>query len=320
MIAILRVIFSLAGIATLYIAAFTYEADDKNINSHLAEWWVRLDDYSAIARSTENRILIKIVGVTMALLDGLFGRKLFSLRLLAVSPLFGVLQFLVHASIGSLICWYATCQFGDTPALSDVLTSFISPVCVVLLIACCRSRAVTVGVFLILYVVPLLFLFTKAAIGYVAILLFSAFSDSLVLYFVRRILGSVAPDDSNPKLLVNFSGAIALASIIWIIPAYHYYHNELWRYGQILPTPLEMVIGLNLSDMLVLGAVVCAALILLVHHLFWPSIQRPLYTLQKTGITAHKGLAYTLGLGFLYLGANLNRDSSIVAQILKKFF
>jgi hypothetical protein len=91
-------------------------------------------------------------------------------------------------------------------------------------------------------------------------------------------------------------------------------------FGRSTPVPAYylaagLVAALNEIDVLVALIFVFLALLMLWHRLFWPIINRPLYSLQAVGIARRQKLFYTVGVALLFGGVT---PSHLVTKILDR--
>ena len=67
-----------------------------------------------------------------------------------------------------------------------------------------------------------------------------------------------------------------------------------------------MVLLSNLIDLLVALLFVIVALVMLLHKVLWPLLEKPLYALQRTGIVGRRKLLVTIGFMFLSSASGLS--------------
>src|SRR5262245_61910959 len=87
---LLRILAGIAGALLLYIAFFLYEDEEARIQNRLEQIWKQIDTLHGTALTKEAVFVKGATRATSGLLDHLLGRKLLSLRFVAVSSAFSV--------------------------------------------------------------------------------------------------------------------------------------------------------------------------------------------------------------------------------------
>jgi hypothetical protein len=74
-----------AGLGFLYLAVLTHQSEKDVVQDRLETLWIRIDDL-ARAGLSKHAAFVRVVSQTFASgLDAIFGRRLFSVRVLVVS-------------------------------------------------------------------------------------------------------------------------------------------------------------------------------------------------------------------------------------------
>ena len=85
MTTILKCATGLLGAACVVLAVFLYEDEEKQIQSRIAEWWVRVDARRSALLYAHGRFVLRTFELSTAVLDRLFGSRLWSRRAIGVS-------------------------------------------------------------------------------------------------------------------------------------------------------------------------------------------------------------------------------------------
>ena len=88
----------LVGVFLISAGLFLYEDEEGRFQNRVEEWWIRLSDIQTASRSKVAAFMQEVARLTGAGFDRLFGRRLFSIRIIPVS---------VYLSIASvfLLIW-----------------------------------------------------------------------------------------------------------------------------------------------------------------------------------------------------------------------
>lgn len=278
--------------------------------------------------------------------DRLFGKKLFSLRSIAVSACFSL------ASLG-LVC---------APGLSVFLTDipgllYFSVVILLLTMGALSSvlrpgwptKLWLVGVLVLAFMcfigmdivnwfdLPYRFLgggFDPAEILYYLIFVtVTVASDSLFIAATRWLLRISSRFNSRAKILGLMFGNVSLACLLVIVPLslawglssiakivrsrdivnavnhYVYFDDPKQSF-------LASVAASNIFDGLVACTFFILLLVLLLHRLLWPTIQRPVYVLASRGIVRRRKLFLIIGVAFIGLAGIPKSVLSLIEKVL----
>jgi hypothetical protein len=302
--------FALAGgLVLLYLAVFLYENEQGKIQNVLEDLWLRIEErqYSALSHNTA--LLRMSAQLITRLLDSLFGKSLFSLQSIGVSICFSFASLYLFSMwlprvnrILNLIWAFLSLGWGLLPRLRPAYFKrdfvlkgwFALAICFYFLI---RATLYTHS--------PLMVIAYASGLVYFGLAL-GVICDILFIALARKLLRWMAQQMSNLRLtivlIVNvFAGLILILPILLIILEYRRAfpgYPELTWYSLVIRTAVTS----NLFILVVAITFVVLTLTMLVHRLFWPSLSRPIYSLQRLGIARRGKLLGTVG-GLLVMTA-----------------
>ena len=310
----------MGGLLSLYAAAFLYEDEYGRIQSKLEEWWIRLSDKQSLAISRHAAFMRELAKLETQLLDGLFGDRLLSLRAIGVS------QCLSVASMGlAVLVAYALSILYHRSSSS----LFEKPGTV-------ASAAVVIGIFLVLGTLPGLFRngplprlwyasvillvwipvigmallgVTQRLAATLSFALVASFGcDVMFIALTRWALRKASAMERFYQIVVIILVNCLLSLLLLVGPLLIMFPQPatLDPFGQ-TPVPAYylvagLVAALNEIDVLVALIFIFLALLMLLHRLFWPIINRPLYSLQAIGIARRRKVFYTVGVALFFGG------------------
>jgi hypothetical protein len=91
----------------------------------------------------------------------------------------------------------------------------------------------------------------------------------------------------------------------------------LWKYAPNAAAMLLFSLMFNAIDVLVGSTAFFLALLLLLHRLFWPAIQRPLYAIYRFAPVKQKKWLFRIGFALLVLPKHLTIE--VLKALLSKF-
>jgi hypothetical protein len=327
MILLLRLIATVIAVSLIY-AGQLYETEEGKLQSRLEDLWIKVDDVRGKALSGTTVFLKVVAQLFNSLLNRIFGEKLVSFRALTISCCYaiattGVLPFLVLLTFSDK---------GVSSYFPEVFIIYFSIGTIPVLLK--REKWVTVWqtvivtIFLWEYLIPfiqwlvLFYLPDKSALFWLILLFGLGIAISFILYFLfvivaRWSLRRIA--DSNALVKIVF---ICLYNIIPIIVFIVIVRILSLTLDYTLPTDIELdkinaenvlsdwgqrvsvfflvfVIAAFFVNSIFLFSTllfVFLAIILLLHRLIWPIIQRPLYALQRLEIAKRNKLLVRAGL------------------------
>ena len=87
LILLARIIAGIVGLMLLYAAFFLHETEEREVQSRIEDWWIAIDDVGKDLHARHVAFMRGIARVTTAGLDGLFGKRILSLRAISSSAL-----------------------------------------------------------------------------------------------------------------------------------------------------------------------------------------------------------------------------------------
>jgi hypothetical protein len=317
------------GVLLIY-ASLSYETEDGKIQNLLELWWVKVDDFKKQALSRHVAFIKTLASVLTAIFNRLFDTRTFSVESLGVSICYsfvcvGLLALLLRKvsanskleipAIASMIAFGAI--YGTIPILlRNVKLKFwkITPIHLWFIgLIVSQGWGLWIPLFYIIFIgatqpearTGVLVILVVVAAFVIAIGLFWIFIG-LMRLTVRTISQSQSPMKIVGLLLINLTPLILFFSLIYLafeMP------DLLGRIGIGISITMLVIafFGMLFNFAFILSAVlfVCLALTMLLHRLFWPAIDRPLYKLQALGISKRPRVFAAIGL--ILIGASFGK-------------
>jgi hypothetical protein len=309
----------LLGLVIICAYLFLYEDEEGKVQNKIEEWWIKLSDKQTASRSKVAAFMQEVARLTGSGFDRLFGRSLFPLRIIPIS---------IYLSLASLFLLILLTVPGakysagtSRQAAFGLLFYFLA---LALLPAFFQNKWV-LGVWWMVIPAALLsisgflvFAFkTRGAratfygIGLVVLIFISSLLfDLTYIVMTRRILRRISRIDHIPEiLLMVFVNLIAL-----VIPVLAPIHVGIWlaKYAPQAGAMVAISFMFNSIDFLAGFAALLLALILLLHRLFWPAVQRPLYAIYRYAPLnvppKEKKWMWTIGIALLFFPYHFTID------------
>lgn len=300
LVAALHLVIGLIGAVLLYVALFLRETEEGKLQNRLEKLWVEIDDLSKAAVSKHTAFLKRISASTSFGLDRLFGVRLFSAGAASASVCF---------SVGSIFLFWASVFLRSHQAghayHSYLLPSFIVGVLsliVGLLPVPYRYLGFlwfVIGMVIMVYAdwdlldfdwtsdwelmkkdfLPIAESWLLLAVSFLSDVLFIAISR----WCVRR--SSDLDNGWHIAFLLILNGCLGVFLI-----------SPIFWWQKLLATPAdESALGYgsyvlflgasNLVDGAISALFILLALTALAHLAIWPIMERPIYSLQRFGLT-----------------------------------
>jgi len=317
---LLHVIVGVTGFLLLYIGLFLNETEEGQLQSRLEDLWIRVDDLQSRAISRQAALLQQVSKLTSEGLDGLFGRKLFSIACLASCLCFA----LASNALSIVLLGSGDILEGIKPAL--LILSLL------LLLAGFFRRLRYFG--FVMLGVGIYGVLTGAA-GFHETPAEIVFSLIVNLISVASVFGFIAITRWSLQKAARLSSTAAIVALILLniaigaglmspilFSASHHYSIAMTskRVGDVFSRPhaglvlLYAVAQMNLFTAIVAFTIVFVLFATLAHRIVWPIMARPLYAAHRHGIIRqHRLLA---GLGLLCL--TLAWPNNIVVKALAR--
>jgi hypothetical protein len=309
----------IVGVLLIY-ATLSYEDEDGKIQNLLEDWWVKVDDLKKRALAWHIAFIKTLASVVTGVFDRSFGKRILSVESLGVSicylyVLVGILSLfwislattppvrliafgLLYARIPILLrrvkrrvwkltpthLWFITLiaiqGWGNwgTFFSSFYLLSFVEH----------RGKAIpAIGVTVTIFLAEVFFWITLG----------------LMRYSVRTIVKSESALAIVGLLAVNLGPLfffITQRPLEFTMPVLA---GEMGIYIVLLTVLfLVLIVPISFAFVVVGTFFVVLAITMLLHRLFWPAIDRPLYKLQALGISKRPKVFATIGLLLVGIG------------------
>ncbi|HMD83564.1 MAG TPA: hypothetical protein VKO18_02545 [Terriglobia bacterium] len=302
----------LLGLMFIFAALFLYEDEERRIQSKVEEWWIKLSDKQSASRSQDAAFMQEVAKLTGRGFDRLLGKRLLSLRFVFISICFSIASVFL---LGSIIY-----TFRKPPAGESAQGSFLSFLIILAfaLVPAFTDSKILLGIWWLIIlvnliqIVPLLLFFFRTygggvaarSVGYVVLALAISLScDLSYIAITRWILRRISKIDRVYEIVLQILlNLLILALLIWLpmIVGEKVAKFSLWGGGTVWVS-----IELNLIDSIAGFAGLILAFVLLLHHLLWPMIQRPLYAICRFAPLKNKRLLWTIGLSLIFLPTHI---------------
>lgn len=312
MMLFLRILAIACGAILIYASIFLYEDEEGKIQNKLEDLWLKISNARKYALSKHTAFMQMIAKLMTIGFDRIFGSRLFSLQSIGVS----ICYAMVFLNLTLLII-----SRNDTyDSLSSLLFSLILGTIPVLIRDKFWLRVwFMLFVFLSLtsFILPMLYYsiaafylhHTDAALILLVIIISIGLSAALFTLFIgimRKSLNRISTSESVLKisLAALFNGIPFLILYVLFKLMLHniasYSERRLFAdFNTSLSTFLMIAVfcGWFVNGVFVMTAIIFVSLSLLMvlHRLFWPFLDRPIYSLQKLGIAKRSKLLGSMG-------------------------
>lgn len=326
---LIRIVASVAGgILLIASSGLLYETEEGVIQNKIEIIWVKLSDAESVAVTRQAKFARAVATLTAKVLDRLFGDKLLSFQSISVSACLSLV------SLG-IVC------LPGTSLLPEDIQSFYVPTILLLLVAALlpaifKSRLpkglwlASVAALILLTFVgmhesgwfagPLIRLGAIVDPAYeVSFLIFTIVCDWLFVICTRWLLRKGAAFHSAATILGVMLGNLALAAILVCLPFGAALGRpgitSLWQsservgiveYYAMWSAPRDLFLmtlaGSNVFDAAVASAFFALFLVMFLHSLVWPVLQRPAYALASRDLIKRRRLFFLLGASLLSSG------------------
>jgi hypothetical protein len=308
LLTIVWVALKVVGVLAAVAAFLLYEDEEGRLQNRLELWWVTIDDKRNAALSWTAAFLQGIAIQTRAAFDRIFGSKPVSMQIFGVSfwlslasvSLVAVLTSLVTSQNGKLQFVWLTCScvlMALVPAFAPYRW----------------LRVLWYGVLVWMFVNFFdftLFVYQRGdshlasrILIYVAIAEGVSFvCDVIYIALTRWSLqnASQAVRDRQVYACIALIGvAIILFFVLLIGPIF--VGLRVARHSLVVGGAILLCFGLNSISLLTTLLMAIIAILLLVHRVFWPMLQRPLYALQRYDILKNKVALWAVALVLILL-------------------
>jgi hypothetical protein len=328
-----RLLSVLGGLILLYSAFFLYEDEHGKIQNRLENIWIRINDYRSAALSKHLGFMRLVSSSTARLLDNVFGKDLISVKFVGVSICFsfaslflvklwhkqGIVyennRFLVVFIVVYLIMATLPRFISNRKSLKSWFLSIflLIPITIVGLHVFIWNSKTLVGSINLYNEIDLA---TSILPGFVVGAAIASVCDILFIALTRHTLRLCSDLKSTIKILaILIVNACAVVSL-FLVPlhyqgAFDVFTFDLWAetrgvgvtymsaVGYFLYSNLifmfEVAVYSNFYTSVVATLFFALAVLMLIHKVTWPVIDRPVYALQEIGIARRKRLFALLG-------------------------
>jgi hypothetical protein len=308
----------------LFYASLSYETEDGKIQNLLEEWWIKVDDYKKQAISKHTAFIKTLASLVTNIFDRVFGTRIYSVESLGVSICYsdvclGLLSILLRKlspttpfrvyDIASLIVFGVA--YGSLPiVLRKIKRKYIR---LTAIYVWCIALIVKGGwgTWTIL-VYAIYWWFTRPELregSNVILVIAFAFIGAQILFWIfiglmRSTVRTISQSTSSMKivglLLVNLAPILFFIGIVYVAWKMPDVFGEI-AIGFSLSLFVFALFGIILNFSFILSGLlfVVLAFTMLVHRLFWPVVDRPLYKLQALGIAKRPKVFAALGLALI---------------------
>ena len=328
----IEAVSAFCGVILIYLALFTYEDEQKQLQNSLETFWIRIDSLKT-DDSTRRMILLRgIASLSTAILDRLFGKSLISFRSVIMTSLLMVgamdmfleIYLFPHGHPGGTKINH---DFKDMlPLLVGILPLIWPNKWVVRLV--CSFGVLMLGtlLFVIIYahqtnpqpsqLIGSDIYIAASAAAILTVLPFVAFS--------RKALKSSSEYGSTRSIIIVAVGNL-LVAIIFISPLlmdsfelYPKWTDELY-YGPGIWLALQGFAFANCLTIFIALLIFGMIGIVFAHKMIWPALARIMYALQRFRIATKPVVLVPLGLFFLS-GILPKPLYDLLSKVLPKLF
>jgi hypothetical protein len=303
------------------VGIFLYEDEEGKIQNRLEDLWLKVDDFQHLALSKHVALMRMIAGLMNTGFNWVFGKKLVSVESVAVSYCYSL------ASI-DLVLVLVVLRWNPTQFSYRVLFSAISYLMFGTAFAYFRDskwgRAICFGSLFVIILktdlIPLVIMtlnndyhLLPIPITIVLTVVFNTILFTLFIIVLRKSLYKISTSESAVKIglisLLNLLPTIVVIGLVSLmlrrmlnspLPSDFIKQNLLTNLSGSL-TFFLVAFGTfaffgNIIFAITAAISVLIAMAMLLHKIFWPVINRPIYALQKFGIAKRNKLFIACGL------------------------
>jgi hypothetical protein len=318
-----RCIAGCLGVILIYSALFLYKEEEGGLENRIEQWWQKIRDLHAHAISRETAFLKVVADVTSKGFAKLFGERLFGQKAVVASMCYSQAAVLLCEMILYLLyppVFVITVVFylaTGTQCLVFLFLGSLGP----FIDRRWQKRFWLLSVLIATAIWPLGLDVSGAPFGVfsehgmygityyardVAILLFSVVCDFLFIALTRVMLARAAESNSFVKITALAIGNACLAALLFIVPLVGSFSLRSWSstHGWLAEVQqlLLFVGSSNFLDALVSLSWFLIAIMMLLHRLFWPLIERPVYAVFRYRVfSEQKKLVFFSGVALLGL-------------------
>jgi hypothetical protein len=287
---VIRIISGLLGLLLIGWSVFLYEPEENEIDDTLITWWVNMDDTAKSALRANMSFARSVATVIAKWLDDLFESRLISFDAIRISAC-------LSASSGFLflLVWFLTSDdlHYYTPLQSTAIAATCASFSAVYFgVAVSKRRDEVHAAFMSVFVVGFLLtfaalvgVFKKTGVPLLGLIL-GILCDFLVVVLTRASARwMVAGTTTLAFVTAATLNATAGIALLWF-PFIFASHIRLeW-----LATTFQIAGATNIFGAIVSATFVVVSVTVLVHRVFWASLERPLYAMHRFRLFQRRGL------------------------------
>jgi hypothetical protein len=321
----------IAGCSAFYAAFFMYEDEEGRWQNRIDNLWISIDDRARQIGSRPAALFSKVAEAVTTCLDRVFGRKLFSMRMIGSSTSY---SYFVLSAI-TLIA--RSPGPGDYyGGLSDrvfVVTVFLVSSCAAILPTVFQGRWLTLVSLLPLVMCAIAFwaditvkmrnnLLPEFPIVLGVAMTFGVISDVLVNVIVRstirRVAGASSLRTMIGALFIQFSSAI-LISLGPLVVSTILQHKRIVPIKSLITTCINIASAFNVVTALFCFVFVFALSLVLAHRIFWPLTARLIYPFARYQIVQSRRALAAVGAACCTIGFGIGPNVvKVIIDILAK--
>jgi len=349
LIYVFQLLALLGGLVLGYLAAFTYENEDGEIQDKLAKWWIELDDLKTEKVKRQVAFIERVSETCSTWFDVVFGERLFSKRAVAVSMCVSLGTFMILGSVFILllelvgITYHLSSQYKNDLLLGLLFIPLVGLLLFWLAIAPARGKAPPIKtMYVICSVLGLLILGSiTTAQSTIALMLFPGVAlglalgivtDLLSIAITRRVLRSRLRE-SPAKYFALLVGSLAVVAAIagglpfGLIGLSHAGFagagGQLSRTGDLqllliwLMLPGSIALASNLPSFLSVLAFFLVAAGFLLGRMLWPTLSRVVYAGHRYRIVEKKTVLWSMSGALLVAGIGPVAHWSLFTSVIE---
>ena len=319
------------GAFCVLTAIVLYPGEEGKIQSKFEDFWIRVDDFKDLALTRHAAFMTGVAKLETRLLDRVFGEKIFSARAIGASA------FCTLSSIALFIIFDPHLTLHSMRAKRDFAAFLVMLVCIGTSIFSvqfkARTRAFISGLGL-LFLVPILrdLLHVGATpqslaflISGVGIAILSGFiGDVVFIACTRRIFRWAGQMQSSLKVLVAVGSSFLLAVILVSPPMLAEAVFAMGGHADKTEEDFALMFSsaaalANFFDAILAFLFVFLALMLLIHRLFWPFLNRSLFRLTDIGTKGRRAILTAVGVSLLSASIFHDKIPDLLKEVIKAF-
>ena len=339
---LLRAVAAIVGVFCLFTAWLAYPGEENKLQSHLEDLWLQIDDRQKHALSFHAAFMQQAARAVSQSLDLIFGEKLLSLRCVGTSVAWSVASF----PLAFLCFWLVTRFFWRSSGIeftaSELLEFFVVATVYILI----GSAPLRIHSMLLLRLWASGVLLSTGGLWYAAFysrnaslrdllievgaagaiaMALSFACDTLFIAGTRKVLRWAGSMEQTWKIaaliFINclFGALLVVAPFGWGLFALVGDALDFFAPKRVMVESFHDVVlsvaASNTLDLFASLAVVILCVLLILHRVLWPLINRSVFRLQALGPNARRGLLSAAGASLIAIASHSDKLASAVKAI-----